>query len=144
MNTLTPKNRVKSVFDGLFSTTQQACFSFYGHQFYDCKKKKVPNLIHKWLTPRSIAYWYMDDGEQRWKGKPLGVRFCTENFLYKDVLRLAHVLSDKYSLKTSLQKRGPGWRISISSSSYKMLRKEISSYFVKSMVHKSPEKVTQI
>ena len=139
-----PRNPGKKYFRWSFSTTQHACFRFYGHQFYDGNKKKVPNLIHKWLTPRSIAYWYMDDGAQKWKPKSLGVRFCTENFIYKDVLLLAHLLNEKYSLKTSLQKKNTGWRIYISSSSYEMLKKEISSYFIKSMVYKFPEKVTQI
>ena len=51
----------KRYFRSSFSTTQQACFRFYGHQFYDGNNKKVGRLIHKWLQPRSIAYWYMDD-----------------------------------------------------------------------------------
>ncbi len=47
----------------------------------------------------------MDDGAQKWKGKSLGVRFCTDNFLRKDVELLAHLLCKKYYLKTSLQKK---------------------------------------
>lgn len=139
-----PRKPDKKYFRWSFSTTQQSCFRFYGHQFYDGNKKKVPDLIHKWLTPRSIAYWYMDDGAQKWKGKSLGVRFCTDNFLYKDVKKLAHVLSEKYSLKTSLQKKGSGWRIYVSSYSYEILKTLIFSYFVSSMVYKFPKKVTQI
>lgn len=139
-----PRKAGKKYFRWSFSTTQHACFRFYGHQFYDGNKKKVPNLIHKWLTPRSIAYWYMDDGAQKWKGKSLGVRFCTDNFIYKDVELLTHVLSEKYSLKTSLQKKGSGWRIYISTFSYEILKKLIFSYFVSSMVYKFPKKVTQI
>lgn len=139
-----PRKPGKKYFRWSFSTTQQACFRFYGHQFYDGNKKKVPSLIHKWLTPRSIAYWYMDDGAQKWKGKSLGVRFCTDNFLYKDVELLARLLNEKYFLKTSLQKKDSGWRIYISSYSYEILEKLIRSYFVSSMLYKFPEKVTQI
>lgn len=127
-----------------FSTTQQACFRFYGQQFYEDKKKKVPNLIHKWLTPRSLAYWYMDDGAQKWKKKSLAVRLCTDNFSHNDVELLARTLSEKFSLKTSLQKKSLNWRIYISSSSYEILKELIFSYFLSSMVYKFPEKVTQI
>lgn len=133
-----PRKPGKRYFRWSFSTTQQACFRFYGHQFYNGSKKKVPRLIHKWLQPRSIAYWYMDDGAQKWKGKSLGVRFCTDNFLYKDVQLLAHVLSEKYYLKTSLQKKEDCWRIYISSNSYQILKKYIFSYLISSMLYKFP------
>lgn len=127
-----------------FSTTQQACFRFYGHQFYGEGQKKVPKLIHRWLIPRSIAYWYMDDGAQKWKEKSLGVRFCTDNFLYQDVKRLAQVLQEKYNLKTSLQKKEKNWRIYISSYSYSVLKNLIFAYFIPSMIYKFPAQVTQI
>lgn len=137
-----PRKAGKKYFRWSFSTTQQDCFRFYGHQFYDGNKKKVARLIHKWLQPRSIAYWYMDDGAQKWKGKSLGVRFCTDLFLYKDVQLLAHVLSEKYYLKTSLQKKGCGWRIYISTKSYKILKKYIFSYLISSMLYKFPTEKT--
>lgn len=121
-----------------FSTTQQVCFRFYGQQFYAGEEKRVPKLIHRWLKGRSIAYWYMDDGAQKWKGKSLGVRFCTDNFKSKEVLQLGQVLQNKYTLKTSLQKRGKGWRLYISSSSYTTLGKVVFPYFVPSMLYKLP------
>ena len=139
-----PRKTGKVYFRWSFSTTQQVCFRFYGQQFYEDKKKKVPNLIHKWLTPRSLAYWYMDDGAQKWKNRSLAVRLCTDNFSYKGVELLARTLSEKFSLKTSLQKKGLSWRIYISSSSYEILKELIFSYFLSSMVYKFPEKVTQI
>ncbi len=139
-----PRNPGKEYIRWSFSTTQQPCFRFYGQQFYAKREKKVPKLIHRWLTPRSIAYWYMDDGAQKWKGKSLGVRLCTDNFIYQDVQRLAHVLQDKYSLKTFLQKKQIHWRIYISSYSYTTLKNLIFSYFIQSMLYKFPVKVTQI
>ena len=65
------------------------------------KRKRVPKSIHKWLTPRAIAYWYMDDGAQKWKGRLLGVRFCTDNFSLSEIETLAQVLREKYLLKIS-------------------------------------------
>jgi hypothetical protein len=142
-----PRNPLKKYVRWSFSTTQQSCFRFYGAQFYnvftDCngvtrKEKKIPKLIHKWLQPRSIAYWYMDDGAQKWKGVSLGVRFCTDNYNRQDVQRLAKVLHEKYNLQTSLQKKGKDWRIYVSSSSYDLLKSLIFSYFIESMVYKFP------
>lgn len=123
-----------------FSTTQQSCFRFYGQQFYGEGKKKLPKLIHRWLTPMAIAYWYMDDGAQKWKGKSLAVRFCTDNFVYQDVKKLAQVLQHKYDLKVSLQKKKLHWRIYISSYSYDTLKNCIFSYFIESMLYKFPVK----
>ena len=45
-----------------FQTVSHAAFRFYAHQFYDGRRKRVPKLIHRWLTPRGLAYWYMEIG----------------------------------------------------------------------------------
>lgn len=145
-----PRNPGKQFVRWGFSTTQQPCFRFYGQQFYagvgekKTGTKKVPKLIHRWLKPRSIAYWYMDDGAEKWKGRSLGVRFCTDSFVYQDVVRLAQVLQDRYPLKTSLQKKGKGWRIYVSSSSYTALGTLVLPYLVPSMLYKFPVPVTQV
>ena len=122
-----------------FATTQQACFRFYGPQFYDSDgRKKIPKIIGKLLKPRSIAYWYMDDGAQKWKGKSKGVRFCTDNFLHSEVQFLAQILQDKYNLKTSLQKKGKNYRVFVSSYSYELIRKLIWDFLIPSMYYKFP------
>lgn len=136
------RNPNKKYFRWSFATTQQVCFRFYGQQFYQNKKKIVPKLIHRWLKPTSIAYWYMDDGAQKWKGKSLGVRFCTDNFLYNDVKRLEHVLSKTYNLKTSLQKKNIYYRIYVSSYSYVCLKQLIYPFLHTSMLYKFPVDTT--
>ena len=40
-----PRNPRKHYIRWSFSTTQQACFRFYGHQFYTGKKKQYQNLF---------------------------------------------------------------------------------------------------
>lgn len=127
-----------------FSTLQSASLRFYGHQFYDGHKKKVPNLIHRWLTPRALAYWYMDDGAQKWKGKSLGVRFCTDNFILAEVQHLAKILTEQYSLKVSIQKKGDFHRLYISSYSYDLLKKLIFLFLIETMKYKFPEKQEKI
>ena len=123
-----------------FATTQQACFRFYGQLFYDEEgKKRVPQIIPKLLTPRSIAFWYMDDGAQKWRGKSKGVRFCTDNFSHCECQLLANLLSERYQLKTTLQKKGTSWRIHVSSYSHKLLKALIWEFLVESMHYKFPE-----
>ena len=102
------------------------------------KRKIVPKLIHKWLTPRAIAYWYMDDGAQKWKGRSLGVRFCTDNFSLSEIQTLAQVLILKYLLKISFQKKGTNSRIYVSSDSYKDMKNLIGDFLIKSMLYKFP------
>ena len=121
-----------------FSTTSQAFFRFYAHQFYDSNKKIVPKRIYKWLTPRAIAYWYMDDGAQKWKTKSLGVRFCTNNFSLTEVKLLISVLQEKYELKCSTQKKKHNFRIYISSESHSILTNLIFRFFIPSMIYKFP------
>src|SRR5258708_26255989 len=45
-----------------FQTVSHSAFRFYAQQFYADGRKRVPELIHHWLTPRGLSYWFMDDG----------------------------------------------------------------------------------
>ena len=123
-----------------FATTQQGCFSFYGQQFYGPDGvKKVPKIIGELLQPRSIAYWYMDDGAQKWKGKSKGVRFCTDGFLTSDVQILADLLRKEYNLETNLESKGKNKRVYVSAKSYNLLKELIWEFFIPSMYYKFPE-----
>nr|AAG61151.1 unknown [Sarcinofilum mucosum] len=122
-----------------FSTVQLSSLRFYGQQFYGPNGKKLPRLIHRWLMPRSIAYWYMDDGAQKWKGRSLAVRFCTDNFTRSEVQTLSKLLERSYSLKTSIQKQRNQFRIYVSSDSFFQLKTLIYPYLHPSMLFKFPE-----
>ena len=49
--------------------------------FYPEGKKIVPLEIGKYLNPKGLAYWIMDDGS--WAGS--GVILHTNNFLEKEI-----------------------------------------------------------
>lgn len=71
--------------------------------FYDEKNRKfVPKKIGRFLTPRALAYWFMDDGS-RSSG---GVKFNTNSFTYEDVEFLGTVLKEKYNLDCTVQSAG--------------------------------------
>ena len=82
----------------------------------------------------------MDDGAQKWKGKSLAMRFCTDNFTKSDVQLLADLLKQKFKLKASLQKQRDGWRIYISSYSYQIIKDLIFDHVKLSMRYKFPQR----
>ena len=100
-----------------FKTMSSSSFRFYAHNFIDKNTtsrdeppvalqrkgprghliKKVPKLIHRWLTPISLAYWYMDDGSIKDK-KSKAVYFNTQGFLLNEVKLLSTILNTKFKV----------------------------------------------
>lgn len=121
-----------------FSTVSHPAFRFYNHQFYQDGRKVVPRLIHRWLTPRNIAYWYMDDGSIRSR-QSKGVIFNTQGFSHIDVQRLCAVLRDRFGLEGILRRQREGWQIYISGRSYEKLVDTIRPSLINSMLYKLPQ-----
>lgn len=47
-----------------FATVSHGSFRFFSHQFRSQGKPTIPRLIHRWLSPECLAYWYMYGGER--------------------------------------------------------------------------------
>lgn len=127
-----------------FQTTTQEDFRFYGNLFY--KKisqnywtKTIPSNIATFLTPQALAYWYMDDGALKWKGKSNAVRICTDSFSTNEINILKKTLENKFSLKISIQKKNNIQRLSVLEESYPKLRDLIFPYLLPSMYYKFPD-----
>lgn len=45
-----------------FFTVSHSYFGFYADQFWPKGQAVIPKLIHRWLSPRVLAYWYMFGG----------------------------------------------------------------------------------
>jgi hypothetical protein len=93
-----------------FRTYSHECFLFYNNAFktswVDEKgklrtKKIVPEDIHRWLNPRSLAYWLMDDGG---KGGSSGYVLHTEGFTHSECKRLAKALGTVFGFVVSIQR----------------------------------------
>jgi hypothetical protein len=119
-----------------FQTIRHPSFLFYAHQFYDTKKR-VPPIIHRLLTPRALAYWYMDDGSMKSK-QSKGVILNTQGFSFAEVSTLWKVLSDKFQLKCWPRKQREGYQIYISGHSYELLRELIYPFLIPEMLYKFP------
>ncbi|KAG6547395.1 hypothetical protein Mapa_010843 [Marchantia paleacea] len=47
-----------------FRTVSHGSFRFFAHQYRPDGKPKIPRLIHRWLSPQTLAYWYMYGGKR--------------------------------------------------------------------------------
>ncbi|KFK40039.1 hypothetical protein AALP_AA3G322000 [Arabis alpina] len=45
-----------------FDSISHSYFEFYAVQFLPKGRPEIPKLIHRWLSPHSLAYWYMYSG----------------------------------------------------------------------------------
>jgi hypothetical protein len=121
-----------------FQTISHAAFRFYAHQFYDGRQKRVPVLIHRWLTPKSIAYWFMDDGSIKSKDSK-AVIFNTQCFSESEVTRLSDVISNKFGLQASVRRQKEGCQIFISGNSYEGFVEIVSPFIIAEMRYKLPK-----
>lgn len=51
-----------------FTTISHSSFTFYADQFWPSSRPAIPKLIHRWLSPRVLAYWYMYGGHRTSRG----------------------------------------------------------------------------
>lgn len=123
-----------------FSTISHGAFRFYGHQFYG-EKKGIPKLIHRWLTPKALAYWYMDDGSMKSKDSK-GVLLNTHSFELSDIKRLCELLESRFKLQAWPRKQKHKdkeyYQIYISGHSYEQLRDLILPHLIPEMLYKFP------
>lgn len=117
------------------NTISSGVFRFYAKQFYKDKKKIIPKLIYKWLTPLGLAVWFMDDGSVKSKNHKARI-INTQGFRKKEVERLIKVLDDKFNLKCKLRKQKEGYQIMILAESADEFARLIKDYTHKSMKYK--------
>src|SRR5438874_6545659 len=121
----------------LFQTVSHGAFRFYAQQFYAGGKKCVPKLIDHWLTPRGLAYWFMDDGSIKSK-ESKGIILNTQGFYRKDVERLVNVLQTLFGLSAQLRNQKEGCQIYISGGSYEKFVELVEPYVIEEMRYKIP------
>jgi LAGLIDADG DNA endonuclease family len=122
-----------------FQTVSHPAFRFYAHQFTCDGRKCVPSLIHRFLKPRSIAYWFMDDGSVKSR-ESKGVLFNTQGFVKQDVERLIGALRRRFQLEARARTQKDGIQIYVSGTSYERFREIVDPYIIPSMRYKIPTK----
>lgn len=138
-------SRTKSTYSRFtFQTLVVDDLRYYGKLFYKQQadlswKKEIPKNIAKLLTEQALAYWYMDDGALKWRGKSNAVRLCTDSFSPFEIRLLKSLLEEKFLLKVSIQKKDNIERLCILEESYPKLKELILPYLIPSMYYKFPD-----
>ncbi len=121
-----------------FNTLSVGSLRFYAQQFYVERKKAVPRLIHKWLTPLALAVWYMDDGSIK-SNHHRTVFLNTQGFAIRDSRVLQKALLEKYGIKTQLRADRYQRQIYFSAETVDKFLTMIERYIIPSMRYKLPK-----
>ena len=117
-----------------FNTVSHAALRFYGQQFYR-PHKIVPKMIHKMMTPRALAVWFMDDGSIKSKATKALI-LNTHGFTSKDVRRLQEMLCTVFHIETTLRKQKDGTQLYIPADQSDAFRAIITPYVIPEMMYK--------
>lgn len=120
-----------------FQTVSHGAFRFYAQQFYQGARKHVPPLIHRWLKPRGLAYWFMDDGSVKWR-QSRAVLLNTQGYEQSDVETLTEVLRAQFLLEALLRRQAEGHQIVIAGRSLERFVALVEPYLIPAMVYKLP------
>lgn len=119
-----------------FNTISHASFRFYAQQFYKNKRKVISKQICQWITPLSLAVWFMDDGSVKSKlhrGKIIN----TQSFTKKEVGLLRLCLEKKFGIKSNLRKqKDKDWQIYLLSETIDKFYQLVKMYILPSMQYK--------
>lgn len=97
----------------LFQTKSIGEFRFYGQLFYDeSRKKVVPIIIHKLLTPLALAVWFMDDGSSKSK-QHKALILNTQCFSKKDLKLLIEALYRRFGIEAKPRAQKEGYQLII-------------------------------
>lgn len=122
-----------------FRTYRHISFKYYFDLFYVVEEgkliKKVPFNFGKLISPRSLAYWFMDDGT----GGKHNYVFNTHCFTYDDQLRIIEVLKDKFNILCIIQKDHGKFRIYITTWSVNSFKDLIRPYILDCFRYKIDE-----
>lgn len=94
------------------------------------------------MSDLSLAYWFMNDGNSKWKNKVLALRFCTDCFIEPEIDIIISVLKDKFDLNvTKTKNKNNKWRLYVGTENYEKVKKLIYPHLIPSipsMLYKFP------
>jgi len=119
-----------------FKTTVLPLDLEFGQVFYLKNKKRVPSneYLDLYLTPRAIAYWFMDIGCLKSNRKAYSLN--TDSYKLDELKRIGEILKNKYDVEISFHKQGLNYKIDIPVKEYIKFRNLIEVYIDSSMKYK--------
>jgi hypothetical protein len=137
---ISPKGN--SIVNWGFQTFSHEAFKPLAALFLIQKQKGIcENLIIDHLTPRGLAYWWMDDGGKlnyNKNTKNKSVVLNTQSFTELEVANMSEQVSSKFNLLCEVRSNKNKKVIVILDSSYKTLYSLIDPYLVNEMRYKLP------
>jgi LAGLIDADG DNA endonuclease family len=110
-----------------FQTLSLSCFNKYRELYYNSSGIKIiPEFIINEMTPRSLAYWFMDDGYKTING----YYYSTESYSLDENNYLCYILNNKFNIESKPHKTTNGYRIYIPSSSKDRFKETISPFII--------------
>lgn len=123
-----------------FQTVSVGAFRFFAHQFYAGKRKKVPRQIGKWLSPHSLATWFMDDGSIK-SHATISLILHTHSFSRQEIELLIRVLLERWQIAAKPRRQRDGIQIFIPAHEAKKFYTIVKPYIHPSMFYKFPQKL---
>lgn len=124
-----------------FRTFRLPELDFYHKQFYTLNGlnqcvRGVPELLHRWITPISLAFWFMDDGRKT----KYGYYLHTECFSLTDCKYLQRVLGKNFGLEVGIHRdqraNATYYKLSIRASSRDKFTQLVRPYILSCMQYK--------
>ena len=112
-----------------FSTIAHSYFGFFADQFWIKGRLMIPNLIHRWLSPRVLAYWYMLAGFRISSGDIL-MKLKVGN--REDIERIANALQAK-SLACKVKRKGRVFWIGLQGSNATLFWEMVEPYVLETI-----------
>lgn len=118
-----------------FNTISTPSLRFYGQQFYPANKKVIPKYIYKWLSPLTLAVWFMDDGSI--KSKECQAKILnTQGYSSDDVQKLIDALAGVYDIHAKPRRQKEGLQIYIPAQEVGKFISIIEKFIIPSMEYK--------
>ncbi len=89
-----------------FTTVSHPAFRFYGAQFYEHGKKRIPPLIKELMSQLSLAIWFLDDGSAK-SSKHRSLVIHSLGYTKKDLVLVQDALRG-FGIESSLHKQRNG------------------------------------
>lgn len=123
-------------------------FKYYENRFYKTdekgkRRKIIPRNIHQMLTPRVLAYWFMDDGSLSF----WGTVYClnTQGFTLSDQKNLVKALKSTFNLNFNVSKdRKIYYRLTLQQQDNHNFKQLIQPYLLPSFQYKLTNEKTRV
>ena len=130
-----------------FRTYRHSSFKFYYDIFYSStasgkKVKVVPKLLHRFLTPTALAYWFMDDGTYHVdKYGNIQYYLNTQSFSSSEQKLLVNALKRNFGIDFNIHKDKGKYRLYLKVLFNNTFVEIIKRYIFPSMTYKLKEHV---